>query len=140
MERRLDDALTHLLRLERKSRAVSENRGGQIVAEQRQTVAHSANCGILFYDQSSSGMSGRNFTNGFLSLLRSLASGKFLSHGSRRGLLSFGRSTAKNVHTHLLRAERRSRAVSENRGRLAPRPPYFHSPHRHRSPERRKIP
>jgi hypothetical protein len=33
---------------------------------------------------------------------------KLHSHGSRRGLLSFRRSTAKNVHPPLLRPERRS--------------------------------
>src|ERR1700722_13788935 len=47
------------------------------------------------------------------------------------------RGYRKNVHTHLLCPERRSRAVSENRGGQNR---HHNFAHRHRPPERRKIP
>jgi hypothetical protein len=62
MERKLAHLLTHLLRPERRSSAVSENRGGQLAADQHQLVAHSANCGILFCAPPSSGRSDRTFS------------------------------------------------------------------------------
>ena len=113
-------------------------RGGQIrqAAEQRQIVAHSANCGVLFYDQSSSGRSDRNFTDCLLPLLRSLTTGENCIPTARAvGYFLFA-ALRLNDRTHLLRPERRSRAVPQDCGAASRR---RHAHRRHRPRERREI-